>query len=398
MIIIDPGHGGDDPGAVGNGIVEKDLNLKISEYMYNRFRELDADVVITRIGDVTLDPDARVSRILSEAGSDPNVILISNHINAGGGDGAEVIYALRNDDDLAEIISLEIEKSGQNIREWYQRRLPADPSKDYYFIIRDTEPLESVIVEYGFLDSPIDDVNQLLTNYEDYAEAVVKAVSEYKKIAYVPPTGVNVYVVSSEDNLYSIAREHNTTVDELIEINKLTSTLLSIGQILVIPSDIPEPEVPTDEVIYIVKAGDNLYSIARDYNVTVDEIKSANFLSSNLLNIGQKLIIPTKPIEYPSDIIVHTIVSGDNLYSLANRYNTSVEEIRAVNNLSTNLLSIGQELLIPVESTNLNYVVKAGDNLYSIAREYKTTVEEIKAANNLSTNLLSIGQELVIPT
>ena len=83
-IVIDPGHGGTDPGASGNGIIEKDLNLAISQYMYNRFRELGIPVKLTRNSDVTLTPSERTRTILDAYGNDPNVIVISNHINAGG--------------------------------------------------------------------------------------------------------------------------------------------------------------------------------------------------------------------------------------------------------------------------------------------------------------------------
>ena len=83
-IVIDAGHGGSDPGAVGNGITEKDYTLKISQYMANRLRDLGADVTLTRNVDETLSPTDRVNRILDAYGNNPNVIVVSNHINAGG--------------------------------------------------------------------------------------------------------------------------------------------------------------------------------------------------------------------------------------------------------------------------------------------------------------------------
>ena len=175
-IVIDAGHGGVDSGAVGNGIVEKDLTLKISNYIYDRLKKAGLDVYSTRTSDETLTPDERVNRVLGAYGDDSNVIVISNHINAGKGDGAEVIYALRNNDTLSNLILNELSKEGQNIRKAYQKRLPSDPTKDYYFMLRDTGNTESLIVEYGFLDSSKDDVNQLKNNYEDYAEAVVRAI------------------------------------------------------------------------------------------------------------------------------------------------------------------------------------------------------------------------------
>ena len=83
-----------------------------------------------------------------------------------GGDGAEIIYALRNSDALSKLIAKELESSGQNVRKYYQRRLPSDTSKDYYFIHRNTGNLEPLIVEYGFIDSA-KDVNFLKENYEE---------------------------------------------------------------------------------------------------------------------------------------------------------------------------------------------------------------------------------------
>ena len=85
-IVIDPGHGGDDPGAVGNGIIEKDLNLTISKYIYDRLNELNIPVALTRSEDTTLSPNERVNRILNAYGNSEDVIVLSNHINAGGGD------------------------------------------------------------------------------------------------------------------------------------------------------------------------------------------------------------------------------------------------------------------------------------------------------------------------
>lgn len=89
-IVIDAGHGGDDPGASGNGIIEKDLTLKISQYMYDRFKDLGIPVKMTRTTDETISPTERVKRVLDAYGNSNDVIVISNHINAGGGEGQSV--------------------------------------------------------------------------------------------------------------------------------------------------------------------------------------------------------------------------------------------------------------------------------------------------------------------
>ena len=386
-VVIDAGHGGQDSGASGNGIIEKEYTLKISEYIYNRLKELGVDVKMTRTTDETINPTERVNRILDAFGNSSDVIVVSNHINAGGGDGAEVIYALRNKSTLANLVLQELENEGQNIRKAYQRRLPSDTSKDYYFIQRNTGNTEAITVEYGFLDSTGDDVEQLKTNWKNYAEAVVRAIIEYLNLTYIPVTGANYYTVKSGDSLWSIAKKFNTSVSDIKTTNGLTSSKLSIGQVLKIPT---KEETPTKENIYTVKSGDSLYSIAREFDTTVSEIMKLNNLTSTSLSIGQTLEIPTK--EQVSN--TYTVKSGDSLYSIARRYNTTVDELRRLNNLTSTSLSIGQVLKVPTatDTSSQTYTVKSGDSLYSIARKYNTTVDELKRLNNLTSTLLSIGQ------
>ena len=399
-VIIDPGHGGTDSGATGNNLLEKDYNLLISKYMYDRFKELGVPVAITRESDTTLSPTDRVNTILNKFGNSSYVILISNHVNSGGGEGAEVIYALRNRDTLAKRILENIGATGQTIRKYYQRRLPSDTSKDYYFIHRNTGNLEPLIVEYGFIDNT-KDVEFLKENYKELAEAVIAAVANYIGVPYTPPEGIttNTYVVQKGDSLYSIANKLGTTVSELKKENNLTTNTLQIGEVLRIPTkEIYEGE----ENVYIVQKGDTLYSVAMANNTTVDELKRINNLTSNILSTGQLLKIPSALLPESTYIVK----KGDSLYSIANKYNTTVDELKRINNLTSNILSIGQVLKLPSdkvsdvekEENTINYTVQKGDSLYSIARKYSTTIDKIKDLNNLTTNLLSIGQVLLIPT
>lgn len=200
-VVIDAGHGGSDSGAIGNGIIEKNLTLDISKYMYDRLKELGVPVKLTRDSDVDLPASERPQRVLDQYGNGKDVIVISNHINAGGAEGAEVIYALRNKDTLAKKILDELEKQGQLIRKYYQRRLPSDYNKDYYYMLRNTPNTEALIVEYGFLDNA-SDANKLKNNYKKYAEAVVKAVTEYAGYKYVPLAGSDYYVVKKGDTIF----------------------------------------------------------------------------------------------------------------------------------------------------------------------------------------------------
>lgn len=394
-VVIDAGHGGTDSGASGNGIIEKNLNLEISQYMYELFSELGIPVAMTRTTDETVNPTERVNRVLDAFGNNSDVIVISNHINAGGGDGAEVIYALRNDDKLATSVLEALGDAGQNMRKAYQRRLPSDTSKDYYFIHRNTGNTQPIIVEYGFLDSTGDDVQQLKNDWPEFVEAVVGAVVEY--INFLQPKG-NTYIVKSGDSLYSIAQRYGTTVDSIRLLNNLTSNALNIGQVLQIPT---ESSSSSSRISYTVQSGDNLYSIAQKYGTTVDKIVSLNDLGTTSLSIGQILTIPTESNQVPTNNYV--VKSGDSLYAIAQRYGTTVDEIISLNNLTSTALSVGQPLLIPSSDTTVDtnsgtYTVKSGDTLWSIAKNYGISVDELRILNDLTSNTLSTGQTLIVPT
>lgn len=332
-VVIDSGHGGVDGGSSGNGILEKEYTLKISNYIKKRLDELGIENAMTRTSDELLDQSTRPKKAQSFFGKGNDVIVLSNHLNAGGGDGAEIIYALRNSDALSKLIAKELESSGQNVRKYYQRRLPSNPSKDYYYLLRDTPNNETLIVEYGFLDSTGDDVNLIKNNWEDLAEAVVKALANYIGVPYSLNEESDYYVVKKGDSLWSIAKKYNMTVDELKSINNLKSNLLSIGQRLKIK------ESDDNQNIYIVKKGDTLYKIANMYGTTVDNLKALNNLKSNNLSIGQKLIVPSKNK-------IYIVQKGDSLWSIARKYDTTVDSIKRNNNLSTNVLQIGQKLKI----------------------------------------------------
>lgn len=333
-IIIDPGHGGTDNGASGNDIIEKNMTLAISKIMYNELKRLGIPVYITRETDETLSPTQRVNRIKNAFGNDSNVIVVSNHINAGGAEGAEVIYALRNNETLSSKVLNELAKNGQTIRKYYQKRGTSNPSKDYYFILRDTAPYESIIVEYGFLDNT-KDAAKLKKNYERYAYATLEALLDY--IGY-SKDDLDYYTVKSGDTLYSIAKKYGITVDKLKDLNNLNSNMISVNQKLLVNDQKKDQTTNT----YVVEKGDTLYSIAKKYSTTVSKIKELNNLKSDTLSIGQELIIPSS-----FDVKTHIVKSGDTLYSIARKYNTTVDAIKVANNLTSNVLSIGKELIIP---------------------------------------------------
>ena len=401
QVVIDAGHGGSDSGAVSSsGVREKDLTLMISQYMYEEFQKRGVPVTLIRNTDETISPTERVQRILAAYGDNPNVVIISNHINAAGSDiqgaeGAEVIYALRNDDTLASNILTALGNAGQTMRKVYQRRYPSDTSKDYYFIHRNTgSQTQPVIVEYGFIDNT-EDLARIQANYKEYVDAVVDAVIATANGQTIPSgQGGNYYTVKSGDSLWSIANKYNTTVNELKSLNNLSSNILQVGQILVLPSSTNDDNSGNT---YTVKLGDSLWSIANKYNTTVNELKSLNNLSSDVLQIGQVLSVPSNSVSVGN---TYTVKSGDSLWSIANKYNTTVSNLKSLNNLSSDVLQIGQVLNVPSNSVSMGntYTVKSGDSLWNIANRYGISVAELKSLNNLSGDVLQIGQVLNVPS
>ncbi len=234
-------------------------------------------------------------------------------------------------------------------------------------------------------------------------EIIIPKDSDLKTTMYIT------YNVKKGDSLYSIARVYNTTVDEIKKLNNLKTNNLNIGQQIFIPDYEKTDNTPINDYInYKVKKGDSLYSIAKKYKTTVNDIMKDNNIGEVDLKIDQELVIKTKDKtpsyescygeEYiptsKSNYMEYTVKKGDSIYSIAKNYNVSVNEIKNINNLSSNLLNIGQKLNLPV--VNQTYTVEKGDSLYSIAKKFNTTADNIKRKNDLQTNSLSIGQKLVI--
>ena len=389
-VAIDAGHGGSDLGNQGNGIAEKDYALLISNYIKDRLDDLGIENIITRSTDRDISDDERVNILTSAFGNDKNVIVVSNHLNKGAGEGLEVIYALRNSDAFSKKIANQIITSGGVVNKYYQLRDPNNTQYDFVPIIRDTPNYETVMIEYGYVDNS-GDASRIKNNYLDYAEAVVRAIALYTGTNYVPLPGANYYVVKKGDSLWKIATSYGISVDELKKANNLTSNNLDIGQLLFIPSEQKEET----GIVYVVKAGDSLWKIANSYGISVSELKSANNLSSDVLSIGQQLKIPSGGVTST----IYVVKAGDSLWKIANSYGISVSELKSANNLTSDVLSIGQQLKIPSGGVSeIIYVVKAGDSLWKISNNYGVSVDSIKKLNNLTSNLLSIGQQLKIPS
>ena len=285
-----------------------------------------------------------------------------------------------------------------------------NPNNMFMYTVEKGDTLYSIARKYNTTVNDIINLNYLKSNNLSVGQ-VIRIPETYYNYDEMSVPNYITYTVKPGDTLYSIASNNGVSVDTIISDNVLPNNNLSVGQVLRLrvsdgevlecfgpDFDIPEEIVPS--VTYVVKAGDNLYNIAKQYNTSVSEIVRLNSLPNNNLSVGQQLLIPTALVsDNSSSSNTYVVKSGDNLYSIARRFGTSVNDIIRLNNLPGTSLSIGQTLVIPNNSSSgssSTYVVKSGDNLYSIARKFNVSVDSIKSKNNLKSNLLSVGQTLII--
>ena len=228
-----------------------------------------------------------------------------------------------------------------------------NPNNMFMYTVKSGDSLYKIAQKYGTTVKAIQDLNYLKSTNLTIGQVIRIPETYTKEDEMILPNYKN-YTVKSGDSLYSIAKKYNIDVNTLMKDNSLTNTNLKLGQnlkIRVMESEVeecfgPDYEIPTNAIpitIYTVQKGDNLYSIARKYNTTVNAIQSLNNLTGTNLSLGQQLKIPSSSNESQTTYIVK---SGDSLYKIAQKFNTTVDSIKMKNNLKSNLLSIGQKLTI----------------------------------------------------
>jgi uncharacterized protein YkwD len=186
------------------------------------------------------------------------------------------------------------------------------------------------------------------------------------------PTPISVYYeVQPGDVPLAIAAGFSISVDELLEVNNISDpTRLQIGQELLIPVTVtPSPTAPTltptpsltptptrEPVLYTVESGDSLSKIAAEFEVSTSMLMVANDLSgSDILQVGQKLVIPDGTVEFGAPTVVHEIKAGDTFSYLSFFYGSTIDDILAANpGLEPRSLQLGQKVIIPVTSPPTN--------------------------------------------
>ena len=164
-----------------------------------------------------------------------------------------------------------------------------------------------------------------------------------------------IHKVGEKETLYGISRRYGVTVTQILEFNKTADAGLEIGQILKVPY-IPRPKTPKGATVHKVAEKETLFSISRQYNVTIDEIKQWNSLPDNSLSVGQELVIKAtntipgmpqaQPVEMKSARTVHTVAQKETLFSISRQYGATIDQLKTWNNLTSEELSIGQVLFV----------------------------------------------------
>ena len=231
-------------------------------------------------------------------------------------------------------------------------KIPTSETTTLY-VVKKGDTLYSIANKYDTTVSDLMELNNLKTN--------VLSIGQQLRIPVHQDTSENyiVYTVKAGDTLYKIAQEYDTTVQAIKSSNQLSSDSLVIGQQLKIPVEGSSAPPVSNYQTYIVQSGDTLYKIALEFGMTVDELIEVNELENNNLVVGQvlrvkKQSLPDIPIGsecygtgyVEPTFVTYTVKSGDNLYAIARKYNTSVENLKLLNGLTSDNLSIGQVLKI----------------------------------------------------
>ncbi|NRB60526.1 MAG: LysM peptidoglycan-binding domain-containing protein [Winogradskyella sp.] len=205
-------------------------------------------------------------------------------------------------------------------------------------------------------------------------------------------------------------------------LNLITGEVILVNQEEVIRSEtetdtvvsklVSEDDLKPNDIgsyYYVVKDDETLLDISKKFNVSLKQLIAANNLESSIVDSGQKLRIGnfenqgnvvddnfnTDKLENNSGF--HKVNKGETLYSLSKKYNVKVEDLQRENNLTSTLIKTGQILKVQFINRNENsndWLVKKGDTLYSISKKTGLTVEALKSLNGLKSNLIKVGQVL----
>lgn len=402
LIVIDPGHGGEDPGSIGpSRKYEKNATLSISkkiaaqlnaipgiktrltrnsDYFVNLnrrvaiARENDAHLLISIHADAFTTPKPRGGSVFVLNTKRANTEIsrwVENHEKQSellGGTGTVLTKNINDKNVNQTLLDLQFnhsQKEGYKLAKSILSEMGkvaklhnSKPINTSLAVLRSPQ-IPSVLVETGFISNPTEERLLFQRSHQDkLARAITQAVVRY--VQANPPEGTILeaqgkavkHKVKAGESLSVIAKRYGTSVATIKSANRLKSSGLAVGQVLTIPgysmpTVVPKAKNPieTKTVTHIVRKGDYLGKVAKRYKVSVASIKRENRLKSDTLKLGQKLRITVSLKDLP--LRRHKVKRGEFLGKIATKYGVTVNSLRQANKLRSDSLAVGQVLIIP---------------------------------------------------
>lgn len=303
--------------------------------------------------------------------------------------------------------------------------------------VKDAEALEDVVFDPDDLEDAEEEEEEPLVAE---TETAPEPSPEVRKIVEDAAKEPITHAVEKGQTLYAISKIYGVSVANLKDWNNMDDNALSVGDVLIIgyginkkeanvaPAEIleekpikePENEKAAAEY-HIVEKGQGLYTISKIHGVTVEQIREWNQLESDAITAGQKLIVYDAKKDAPEEVVpleqeivsnerdkapvYHRVKVGETYYSIAKKYDVTVEELKKWNQFGDAPLMIGEKLVVGelkeetpeiAKDKPIYHTVTKGQTLYQISITYKVSITHIKEWNNLTDSNLSPGQQLII--
>ncbi|HEX8015339.1 MAG TPA: LysM peptidoglycan-binding domain-containing protein [Flavobacterium sp.] len=220
--------------------------------------------------------------------------------------------------------------------------------------------------------------------------------------------------IQKGETAYFIAQKYKVSIDEIYKLNPESQNGIKDNQIIKIPVHSAEKQNSNRQITHIVVQKETLFGLSKQYNVSVEALQNANPILINGLQVGQELVIPqntSKTENITSSKATHLVVAKESLFSIARQYNVSVQDLESLNKgLLQNGLQIGQTIAIPNKRKTLDgrvrvinqetifHVVEAKETKFSIAKKYNISIDQLESQNPEIVNGLIVGNKLAINT